>query len=150
MSAHIVVGVAGGIAAEESHVYRVVRHIGVRDTAVRIQHMVHVVVVDQHGTFGAQQFDAVGLAQRRVFGGQGVAHAEVDHCTVGAIEAAVLGARDAETDSVVRFAKVIEYPINPGYADCFIDDGTGTVGINDRRNVTNENVTDYSGNTSSG
>ena len=40
--------------------------------------------------------------------------------------------------------------MNPGYADCFIDDGTGTVGINDRRNVTDENVTDYPGNTSSG
>ena len=48
-----------------------------------IQQVVHMIVVDDHGAFGAQQFQAVGLAERRIARGQGVADAEIDHGAVG-------------------------------------------------------------------
>ena len=48
-----------------------------------IQQVVHVVVVDDHGAFGAEQLDAVGLAERRIVRRQRVAHAEIDHRAVG-------------------------------------------------------------------
>ena len=42
-----------------------------------------MIVVDDHGAFGAEQLDAVGLAERRIVGRQRVADAEVDHRAVG-------------------------------------------------------------------
>lgn len=74
----------------------------------------------------------------------------LDHCTVRAIESIVLGVKDPLTDSMVRFAKVVEPVDNPGYAKCFIDDGTGQLNIGNRVEVENEQVTDYPGNTSGG
>lgn len=71
----------------------------------------------------------------------------LDHCTVGAVEAAVLGAKDPSTGIVCRFAQVVEPVENPGYAVCYIDDGTGTADtLMSRVRVENENVTDYPGN----
>ena len=61
----------------------VVRHIGVRDAFLREQQVIHVVVVDDHGAFGAEQLQAVGLAERRIARGQRVADAEIDHRAVG-------------------------------------------------------------------
>ena len=75
--------IARGIAAEERHVDGVVRHVGVRDAFLREQQVVHMIVVDDHGAFAAEQLDAVGLAERRIARGQGVADAEIDHGAVG-------------------------------------------------------------------
>ena len=44
--------------------------------------MVHVIVVDDHRAFGAEQLDAIGLAQRRIAGRQRVADAEIDYRAV--------------------------------------------------------------------
>jgi len=46
--------------------------------------------------------------------------------TPGAIEGALLGAQDPVTTAIVKFAKVIERPDEPGKATVYIDDGTGT------------------------
>jgi uncharacterized phage protein gp47/JayE len=71
----------------------------------------------------------------------------LDHCTVGAVEAAVLGAKDPATGIVCRFAQVVEPVNNPGFATCYIDDGTGTADtLGSRVRVENENITDYPGN----
>ena len=62
-----------------------IRHIGVGNAVFRIQEVVHVIVVDDHRAFGAQQLDAVGLAQRRIARRQRVAHAEIDDRAVAQV-----------------------------------------------------------------
>src|SRR5690349_19466210 len=42
-----------------------------------------MIVVDDHGAFGAEKLDTIRLAERRITGGEGVADAEVDHRAVG-------------------------------------------------------------------
>jgi len=74
--------VARGVAAEERHLDRMIRHIGVGHALLGEQQVVHVVVVDDHGAFGAEQLDAVGLPERRIARRQRVADAEVDHGAV--------------------------------------------------------------------
>ena len=75
--------VARGVAAEERHLDGVIGHVGVGDALLGKQEMVHVIVVDDHGAFGAQQLDPVGLAERRIARRQRVAHPEIDHGAVG-------------------------------------------------------------------
>ena len=58
--------------------------------------------------------------------------------TVGAIEAAVLGAEDSDTGAKILFVKVVEDIVNRGYSTCYIDDGTGSAMTTEL--VTGENV----------
>ena len=58
-------------------------HIRMRHTFFSVEQMILVIVVDQHGAFGAEQFDAIGLTLRGEVGGQRIADAKVEHGAVG-------------------------------------------------------------------
>jgi hypothetical protein len=45
--------------------------------------MLHMIVVDDHGAVGAEKFDAVRLALRRIVRRQRIADAEIDHRAIG-------------------------------------------------------------------
>jgi uncharacterized phage protein gp47/JayE len=47
-------------------------------------------------------------------------------CTVGAIEANLIGEQDPDSGQSVLFVKVVEDSVNPGYITIYVDDGTGT------------------------
>lgn len=52
--------------------------------------------------------------------------AGLSRCTVGAIEANLIGQQDPESGQSVLFVKVVEDTINPGNITVYVDDGTGT------------------------
>ena len=56
------------IAPEECEFHFVSRHVGMWNAFLGVEQVVHVIVVDQHRSFGAEQLDTVGLALRWIFG----------------------------------------------------------------------------------
>lgn len=51
--------------------------------------------------------------------------ASLARCTVGAIEAGVIGQQDPDSGATILFAKVVEDIVNLGNVTLYIDDGTG-------------------------
>ncbi len=93
--------VAGGAAAEERHVDADVRQVDVRDLFLSVKQLFHVIVVDQQHAFGADDFDARAVAERRIVRRQRRAHVAAHqravvqrHHGVGDIVAVVAGFAD--------------------------------------------------------